>query len=91
MENLMLRIEKVDENNKQYIINFLRSDVVHHVFAFYDIQYEPQHTDTCVALENEGLRGYALVYTALDFPSVILKGENRAAERLLNYALETDS
>ena len=87
----MLRIEKVDENNRQRIIDFLRSDVVHHVFAFYDIQYEPQHTDTCVALENEGLRGYALVYTALDFPSVILKGENRAAERLLNYALETDS
>jgi GNAT superfamily N-acetyltransferase len=82
----MLRIEKVDENNRQRIIDFLRSDVVHHVFAFYDIQYEPQHTDIYVALENEGLRGYVLVYTGLDFPSVILEGESRAAERLLDYA-----
>ncbi|HML03331.1 MAG TPA: hypothetical protein VK487_08155 [Candidatus Bathyarchaeia archaeon] len=82
----MLSIEKVDENNKQRIIDFLRADVVHHVFAFYDIQYEPQHTDAYVALDNEGLMGYVLVYTALDFPSVILEGENRAAERLLDHA-----
>jgi RimJ/RimL family protein N-acetyltransferase len=38
------------------------------------------------AFENEGLTGYVLIYTALDFPSVVLEGESRAAERLLDYA-----
>jgi len=82
----MLRIEKVDGHNKQCVIDFLRFDVVHHVFAFYDILYEPQHTSMYVAFGNEGLKGYVLEYTALDFPSVILEGESRAAERLLDYA-----
>jgi RimJ/RimL family protein N-acetyltransferase len=81
----MLKIEKIDESNKQRIIDFLRFDVVHHVFAFYDIQYELQRTSMYVAFENEGLKGYVLVYTALDFPSVILEGERRAAKRLLDY------
>jgi RimJ/RimL family protein N-acetyltransferase len=86
VEGLMLRIEKVDGNSKQRIIDLLRFDVVHHVFAFYDIQYEPQHTNMYVAFQNEGLRGYVLVYTALDFPSIVLEGESRAAQRLLDYA-----
>jgi RimJ/RimL family protein N-acetyltransferase len=82
----MLRIEKVDESNKQRVIDLLRFDVAHHVFAFYDIQYEPQHTSMYVAFENGRLKGYVLIYTALDFPSVVLEGESRAAERLLDYA-----
>lgn len=82
----MLRIEKVDENNKQRIIDFLRLNIVQHVFAFYDIQYEPQRTSMHAAFENEGLKGYVLIYKALDFPSVVLEGESRVAERLLDYA-----
>jgi GNAT superfamily N-acetyltransferase len=82
----MLKIEKVDENNKRRVIDFLRFDVVRHVFAFYDIQYEPQHTSMYIALEGEGLKGYVLIYAALDFPSVVLEGETRVAERLLDYA-----
>jgi len=84
----MLRIEKIDESNKQRTIDFLKFDVIHHAFAFYDIQYEPQHTTMYVAFENEGLKSYILIYTALDFPSVILEGEGHAAERLLDYAPE---
>jgi hypothetical protein len=82
----MLRIKKVDENSKQGIIDFLRLDVFRHVFAFYDIQFEPQYTSMYVAYENEGLKRYVLIYAALDFPSVVLEGEYRAAEGLLDYA-----
>jgi Uri superfamily endonuclease len=41
---LMLEIRKVDESNKQWIIDYLRQDVVRHVFAFYDLQHDPEHT-----------------------------------------------
>jgi len=82
-----LRIEKVDESNKQRIIDLLRFDVVHHVLAFYDIQFEPHHTSMYAAFEDESLKGYVLIYdNALDFPSVVLEGESCAAERLLDHA-----
>jgi hypothetical protein len=42
--DLMFRVEKVDEDNKQQIINFLKLDVVKHVFAVYDLQHDPNHT-----------------------------------------------
>jgi len=56
-----------------------------HAGTRYDIQYEPQHTNMYVALENEGLKGYVLIYTALDFPSIVLEGESRVAEGLLDH------
>jgi hypothetical protein len=40
----MLRIEKINKNNKQHVIDSLKLDVIRHVFAFYDIQHEPEHT-----------------------------------------------
>ena len=76
----MFRIEKVDENNKQCVIDFLKLDVVKHVFAFYDIQFKPKHTTMHVAFENGQVKGYVLVYTALEFPSVVLEGEIDAAK-----------
>jgi ribosomal protein S18 acetylase RimI-like enzyme len=82
----MLRIEKVNEHNKQRMINLLRSDVIRHVFAFYDIQHDPNHTTTYVALENATPKGYILVYTAIDVPSVVLECENDAAGALLQFA-----
>jgi RimJ/RimL family protein N-acetyltransferase len=88
MGSLMINVEKVAENNKQRVIDSLRLDVIRHVFAFYDIQYEPEHTTTYVAFENRNLKGYILSYTALDFPSVILECENSIAEKLIEYAPE---
>ncbi len=82
----MFRIEKVEENNKQRVINFLQLDVIRHVFAFYDIQREPEHTTMYAAFENGSLKGYVLIYTALEFPSVILECENDTAEKLIEYA-----
>jgi len=84
----MFSIEKVDENNKQRVIDFLRLDVIRHVFAFYDIQYRPEHTTMYAAFENEKLKGYILIYTALEFPSVILECDSNVATKLIGYAPE---
>lgn len=84
----MLQIEKVKENNKQRVINSLKSDVIRHVFAFYDIQHEPDCTTMYVAFENGSLKGYVLIYTALEFPSVILECESDVAEELIAYVPE---
>jgi len=84
----MFRVEKVGEDNKQRVINFIKSDVVRHVFAFYDIQYEPEKTTVYAAFGNENLRGYILIYTALEFPSVVLECESFVAQRLIEYAPE---
>ena len=82
----MIVVEKVVENNKQKVIDSLRLDVIKHVFAFYDIQYEPEHTTAYVAFENRNLKGYVLVYMALDFPSVVIECEDNIAEKLIEYA-----
>ena len=84
----MITVKKVVENNKQLVIDSLRSDVIKHVFAFYDIQYEPEHTTMYASFENKHLKGYVLIYTALDFPSVDLECEKGIAEKLIEYAPE---
>jgi RimJ/RimL family protein N-acetyltransferase len=84
----MPKIEKVNEDNKQRVIDSLRSDVIEHVFAFYDIQHEPEQTTTYIAFEDGKMKGYILIYTALDFPSVILECDEDLAEKLIKYAPE---
>lgn len=84
----MFRVEKLNENNKQRVIDSLKLDVMRHVFAFYDIQHEPEHTTMYAAFENEQMKGYILIYTALEFPSVILECEKGIAEKLIGYAPE---
>jgi hypothetical protein len=84
----MIVVEKVVEKNKQWVIDSLRLDVIRHVFAFYDIQYEPEHATMYVASENGNLKGYVLIYTALDFPSVVIECDNGIAEKLIEHAPE---
>ena len=44
----MYSLEEVDESNRQRVVEFLRKDAVRHVFALYDIRYEPyKHEDVC--------------------------------------------
>jgi len=86
--NSMLRVKKIDESNKQGVINSLKLDVIRHVFAFYDIQYDPQHTIMYAVFDEQDLRGYILVYTALEFPSVVLEGEEGAAKKLIRFVPE---
>lgn len=84
----MSEVEKVDEDNKQRLIDFLGSDVIRHVFAFYDTQHEPEHTTVYAAFEDEDLKGYILIYTALEFPSIVLECESDTAGKLIEYAPE---
>lgn len=81
----MFRIEKVKENNKQRVIDSLQLDVIRHVFAFYDIQHEPDYTTMYAAFEDGSLKGYILIYTPLEFPSVVLECESNIAEKLIDY------
>ncbi len=87
----MIVVEKVVENNKQRVIDSLRLDVIKHVFAFYDIQYEPEYTTMYAASKNGNLKGYILVYTALDFLSIVLECENDIAKKLIEYHPRTTS
>jgi GNAT superfamily N-acetyltransferase/uncharacterized protein YlbG (UPF0298 family) len=82
----MFEIQKVGEINRQRTIDFLRSDIVRHVFAFYDIQHDPRHTTMYAAVKDGEIKGYILFYTATDVPSVVLECEENAAEALLGRA-----
>jgi predicted GNAT family acetyltransferase len=84
----MSRIEKVDKNNIHCVIDFLRLNVIGHVFAFYDILHEPEYTTMYAAFEHGILDGYILIYTAMEFPSVVLECQGHVAEKLIEYAPE---
>jgi ribosomal protein S18 acetylase RimI-like enzyme len=82
----MIRIEEINEKNKPIILEYIKSDIVKHVFAANDIQKDPQHTTVHAAFENGNLRGYILIYTATDVPSVILECEENVAQNLFEHA-----
>jgi RimJ/RimL family protein N-acetyltransferase len=84
----MFNVEKIDEGNKQRFVECVKSDVIKHVFAFYDVQYDPEHTTTYAAFQKNRVMGYILTYTAADVPSVILESEEDAAETLIVHAPE---
>jgi RimJ/RimL family protein N-acetyltransferase len=83
----MLTIRKIDEGNRQPFLDAIRHDVVRHAFAFYDLQYKVEHTTVHAAYEGNTLKGYILVYTALDYPSVVLEADPETAPSLLSHAL----
>jgi ribosomal protein S18 acetylase RimI-like enzyme len=86
----MLKIEMIDKRNRELFIDRIRSNVTKHIFAFYDIQFDPDHTTIHAAFENDDLIGYLLLYTATDVPSVILECEPRVAEKLIQNAPENN-
>jgi RimJ/RimL family protein N-acetyltransferase len=84
----MFNVEKVDEGNRQRLVEYAKSDVIKHVFAFYDVQYDPEHTETYVALKKDRVTGYILIYSATEVLSVILECEEDAAGTLIAHAPE---
>ena len=84
----MFKVEKIDEGNKQRLVECIKTDIIKHVFAFYDVQYDPEHTTTYAAFKKNRVMGYILIYTATDVPSVILECEEDAAETLIAHAPE---
>ncbi|MEM3443194.1 MAG: GNAT family N-acetyltransferase [Candidatus Bathyarchaeia archaeon] len=85
---MTLKVEKVDESNKQRVMDFLKFDVVKHVFAIYDLQHDPNHTIMHTAFKNSKLKGYILIYKVLQFPSVVLECKKDFARQLLEYVSE---
>jgi RimJ/RimL family protein N-acetyltransferase len=86
----MLKVEKVGRTNRQRTIDRLKSDIVKHVFAYYDLQRDPKRTTMYIAEEGKDLRGYILIYTGTDVPSVDLECDDGAAEILISYAPQSN-
>jgi RimJ/RimL family protein N-acetyltransferase len=84
----MFKVEKIDEGNRQRLVDYVKSDIIKHVFAFYDVQYDPEHTTIYMASKKDRITGYILMYSATDVPSVILECEEDAAETLIAHAPE---
>jgi RimJ/RimL family protein N-acetyltransferase len=82
----MIEIETINRENTERFIACIRPEVIRHIFAFYDIQFDPKHTTINAAFENDHLLGYVLLYTATDVPSVILEGDREIAGKLIQYA-----
>ena len=82
----MIDIELVNEKNRDRILRIIKTDVIQHVFAVYDIQNDQEHTTTYAAFEGEKLKGYILIYTGTDIPSVVLECEEDVEEDLLKHA-----
>jgi len=82
----MAKIVKINEQNISAVIDLLKQDILRNVFAVYDLQHDFEHTLMYASLENGKLGGYILIYTALDFPSVILESDVNTAGKLIAYA-----
>ncbi len=82
----MITIETVDEHNRQKVIDQLSRDVIRHVFAFYDLQYQLQRTMCLAAFERRKLAGYMLTYTGFESPSIVIEGTEEAARKLIEHA-----
>jgi len=81
-------VERIDESNKEHFIEQVSQDVIKHVFARYDIQYDPEHTTIHAFMEKSDVRGYILLYSGTDVPSVILECDEKTVETLIAYAPE---
>lgn len=79
----MIEVKKIGRTNRAQTIDSLKSDVVRHVFAFYDIQFDPIHTIMHAAFQDGKLSGYVLTYTRTEVPSVILECPTDVATMLL--------
>jgi RimJ/RimL family protein N-acetyltransferase len=86
----MIAVKKIGKKSRSQVIGSIRSDVIRHVFAFYDIQYDPEHTTMYAAFKDDKLEGYVLTYTATDVPSVILECSEDIAAMLLEKAPENN-
>lgn len=80
----MFRIVKVEETDRQYMIEQLRSDFLHNLFVIYDLLYEPEKTSMYIAYGKDNSPGaYIVVYTGSVTPMARLDGEGKPACKLL--------
>jgi HAD superfamily hydrolase (TIGR01549 family) len=87
----MIRVEKICKKNIDHVLEELRQDPVRHVFADYDLRYDPAHTEAYAVFSAEVLDGYILTYTAADVPSVILESDHaETAQQLIQHAPQSN-
>lgn len=86
----MREVKRIHERNRSQVIGQIRSDVITHVFAFYDIQYDLEHTTMHAVFDDNKLEGYILTYTATDVPSVVLECSEDIAAMLLEKAPQSN-
>ena len=82
-------VTKIGEHNRQEVLDHLSLDIIRHVFAFYDLQHDPEHTIMYAVFKNGSLKGYILTYTALELPSVIVECATDAVDSLLRFTPES--
>jgi GNAT superfamily N-acetyltransferase len=82
----MIEVKEIEQANRARLVEAIRSDIIRHVFAFYDVQYDLEHTTIHAAFKDDKLEGYVLTYTATDVPSVILECSEDVAAMLLGKA-----
>ncbi|MEM3626933.1 MAG: GNAT family N-acetyltransferase [Candidatus Bathyarchaeia archaeon] len=78
----ILKITKVGESNKNYIVNRLKIDLLHNLFVIYNLICEPKNSITYVAYDDNEFKGLLSVYKATP-PMVRIDGEEDAVHRLL--------
>lgn len=84
----MVTVKEVGKEDRRNILEFLSADYVKHVFACYDLQYDPEHSAMQIVLDDGEIKGYLLVYSALNPPSAVLECEESVASQLVEYAPE---
>jgi RimJ/RimL family protein N-acetyltransferase len=79
-------VEKIGKSNEKRFIKHIRTDVIKHAFALYDVQHDRERTTIHAVFEKNRLRGYILLYTGTDVPSIVLECEEEIAETLIDFA-----
>jgi ribosomal protein S18 acetylase RimI-like enzyme len=65
------------------VLEYLRSDSTSNLLAIYDLTKELSKTSILLAMDENRIRGYLLLYRGLSFPTAIIRGSARATDSLL--------
>ncbi|MEA2089910.1 MAG: hypothetical protein U9O89_04030 [Thermoproteota archaeon] len=80
----MFRIVKIEDKDRQNVIEQLKSDLLHNLFVIYDLLHEADKTSMCMAYDTDNsARGRLLVYRGSTNLMGRLDGEKKAARELL--------
>jgi len=82
----MFTVEEITGSSRHFVVELLGKDKLRHAFAYYDLKYDPAHTDMFAAFEDNALKGYLLIYHGTEVLSVVLECEEDAADKLIEHA-----
>lgn len=80
----MSKVIKVDENNRNYVANQLKLNLLHNIFVIYDLFYKFDKITLYVAYHDNYINGLLLIYK--NTPLIVrLDGDSNTAQKLLKY------